>query len=124
GRLTTGAREADPVTLPCDLPPAGGFRGLENRLYRVEIHTGGDLGTAKYKWSRDNGAVAFAIEEFPASLPDRVRVRRLGRDQVLTLRRDDWVEITDDERELAGEPGFMARVDEVDDATRLVTLDR
>lgn len=124
GRLTTGVEIVAPTASPCDLPPNGGFRGLENRLYRVEIQEGGDLGTATWKWSRDNGAVVFAIEEFPASLPDRVRVRRLGRDQVLTLRKDDWVEIIDDDAEIAGTPGFMARVENVDDGSRLVTLDR
>ena len=27
---------------PCELPPEGGYRGLENQTYRVEIHEGGD----------------------------------------------------------------------------------
>ena len=29
---------------PCLVPPSGGYKGLENQLYRVEIHDGGALG--------------------------------------------------------------------------------
>jgi hypothetical protein len=44
---------------------ARGYRGLENQLYRVEIHYGG-AGTgghdgATFKWSRDNGAVMLRL---------------------------------------------------------------
>ena len=35
--------------------------GLTNQLYRVEIHSAGDETT--FKWSRDNGSVAFAVSE-------------------------------------------------------------
>ena len=41
--------------------PVGGYRGLENRLYRVEIHEGGALGVARFKWSRDNGSTVMAL---------------------------------------------------------------
>jgi hypothetical protein len=98
----------DPET-PCDIVVAGGYRGVENRLYRVEIHEGaGGIGTATWKWSRDNGSVAFAIEEF-LDPGDRIRLRSLGRDRYLALRQDDWVEILDDASELGLEPGFMAQ---------------
>lgn len=43
---------------PCILPPNSGYRGSENQLYRVEIHTGGTQDDATFKWSRDNGSVA------------------------------------------------------------------
>ncbi|MEL6343788.1 MAG: DUF6519 domain-containing protein [Myxococcota bacterium] len=46
---------------PCDLPLDGGYTGRDNRLYRVEVHVGGGLGTAQLKWSRDNGAELFAV---------------------------------------------------------------
>jgi hypothetical protein len=123
-RLTNGAVATPDEADPCALVVEGGYRGVENRLYRVEIHDPGDPGTATWKWSRDNGAVLFAVEEFVAVPGDRLRLRSLGRDAVLTLRQDDWVELLDDASELAFRPGLMARVVNVDPATRLVTLDR
>ncbi|MGI8823523.1 MAG: DUF2867 domain-containing protein [Acidimicrobiia bacterium] len=46
------------------LTPDSGYSGMENRLYRVEIHDGGDLGTATMKWSRQNASVARRITGF------------------------------------------------------------
>jgi hypothetical protein len=71
--------------------------------------------------------VVFPVEEF---LPDRqVKVRRLGRDQVLRLRTDDWVEVLDEHTEYrqdhAGEvAGTMARIVGIDEEERIITLDR
>lgn len=123
-QLTSGAIETPAAETPCDIVVAGGYRGVENRLYRVEIHEGGGAGTATWKWSRDNGAVAFPIEEFLTGPADRIRLRSPGRDRYLALRQDDWVEIHDDASELGLRPGFMAQVASVDEATRIVTLDR
>jgi hypothetical protein len=123
-RLTTGAVATPEPDTPCDIVVAGGYRGVENRLYRVEIHDGGALGTATWKWSRDNGSVAFAIEEFLTAPADRIRLRAPGRDRYLALRQDDWVEIHDDASELGLGPGFTAQVTSVDESTRTVTLDR
>src|SRR5699024_5941958 len=50
---------------PCVVDPAGGYRGLENRLYRVEVHEGGRVGAAtppRFKWSRDNASVAASVQ--------------------------------------------------------------
>jgi hypothetical protein len=123
-RLTSAAVAAPAEEDPCDVVVAGGYRGVENRLYRVEVHDGGAIGGATWKWSRDNGAVAFRVEEFLPAPANRIRLRSLGRDRVLTLRQDDWVEILDDANELGLEPGLMARVETVDAATRIITLDR
>jgi len=35
---------------PCEPLAEGGYQGPDNRLYRVEIHQGGPLGTATFKW--------------------------------------------------------------------------
>ena len=122
GRLTTGAVGVPDSEDPCYLQPTGGFRGQENRLYRVEIHQGGAPGIATFKWSRDNGAVASAVTAVSA---DRrvLTVTRTGRDGVLRFDQGDWVEITDDWRELAGEPGVMALVADVDDTEATITLE-
>jgi hypothetical protein len=49
GRMRAQARREDQTDDPCVLPSGAGYRGLENQLYRVEIHDAGgahDLGTA------------------------------------------------------------------------------
>lgn len=124
--LTTAANEPPDSADPCVLPPTGGFRGLENRLYRVEIHDDSDSpGGPTFKWSRDNGAVVFAVEAFAVTGdPQQVQVARLGRDQVLALHVDDWVEVTDDATELAGRPGTMAQITDLDEARRILTLSK
>jgi len=122
GLLTTEVVPTPAAEDPCLIAPGGGYRGLENRLYRVEIHQGGNLGVATFKWSRDNGSVVFAIEEFVAGEPTKVKVKRLGRDQVLALHVGDWVEVLGDETELQGKPGTLARIENVDEAERVLTL--
>jgi hypothetical protein len=42
GRLAARARREDTSPDPCLIPAGAGYRGLENQLYRVEIHTGGE----------------------------------------------------------------------------------
>jgi DNA-binding beta-propeller fold protein YncE len=214
GQLTTSTTATPDESDPCLIAPGGGYHGLENRLYRVEIHDGGHAYTwprptgvvatevtaisngtevtvsdwsldgrawqvgqsvelysqqsnaggtagiqarvtavdeangkltlstdvssmaghsdrrlrrlATFKWSRDNGSVVLAINEFVAGQPTKVRVRRLGRDQVLTLHPNDYVEILGDETELKGLPGTLAAIapDGIDEAGRILTLDR
>lgn len=122
GRLTTRA-EADAASdQPCIIEPGGGYRGLDNRLYRVEIHTPGDIGTATFKWSRDNGSVAYAIESFKADDPKQIKVKQLGKDDILRLKKGDWVEILGDETELKGNPGTIAQIDDIKEAQRIVIL--
>ena len=40
-RLVASTASAQSADDPCLVPPSAGFRGLENQLYRVEIHTPG-----------------------------------------------------------------------------------
>ena len=120
GRLSTRAMEVDSPDDPCKLPPGGGYSGLENQLYRVEIHDAGAPGTATFKWSRDNATVATAIESIPAN--NQVVVTRIGRDDVLRFNVGDWVEVTDDLRELHGVPGAMLRIDSIQEELRRITF--
>lgn len=123
GRLTTGTTPAPPDDNPCLIPPSGGYRGLENHLYRVEIHEGGSPGVAKFKWSRDNGSVATTVTAIHG--PRKLAVGSVGRDSVLRFNAGDWVEITDDWREMRNEPGEIARIAEPpDEAILTITLDR
>ncbi|MFL6257911.1 MAG: DUF6519 domain-containing protein, partial [Pyrinomonadaceae bacterium] len=41
GLLNASSAPEDPGANPCIVPPSAGFRGLENLLYRVEVHAGG-----------------------------------------------------------------------------------
>jgi hypothetical protein len=116
GRLTSWADQPPAPADPCAVAPVGGYRGTENRLYRVEVHDGGGAGEATIKWSRDNGAVATAITG-PIANPTTkpiVSVQRLGRDDVLRFAPTDWVELLDDAYELDGKPGLIAQVDSID----------
>ncbi|MEY2883322.1 MAG: hypothetical protein RL490_1046, partial [Pseudomonadota bacterium] len=125
GRLTTQAVAAPAPDDPCILPPIAGYRGIENRLYRVEIQVPGPLGTAKFKWSRDNGSIEARVSALAvAGGQTRVTINRIGRDEVLRFRVGDWVTLTDDVREFHAEAGQMARIADIDEAARIVTLDR
>jgi hypothetical protein len=86
---------------PCIIPPDNRYRGTENQLYRVEIHQGGLVADgAAFKWSRDNGSVVFPIRKTQG---DMVFLEHLGRDIThFSLNEGDWVEIVDDQYELAG----------------------
>lgn len=125
GRLTTSAVAPPAPDDPCILPPNAGYRGIENRLYRVEVQRGGPLGTALFKWSRDNGSIVSRVSAIAvAGGVSRITVNRIGRDDTLRFRIDDWVTLTDDHRELHGEAGQMARIIDIDNAARVITLDR
>ena len=123
GRLSTDADGVSGVPAdPCLLPPGGGYTGVENQLYRVEIHDSGPLGVATYKWSRDNATVATQVLAIPAL--DRLVVDSTGRDAVLRFNAGDWVEVTDDDQELQGRPGEMRKIRAVDDVTRTLLLEQ
>ena len=49
GRLTTVAVGVATTDDPCLIPPSGGYRGLENRTYRVEIHDAGAIGERDFQ---------------------------------------------------------------------------
>lgn len=110
--------EPDPLDdRPCAVPAQAGYRRLENQLYRVEIHLGGTAGTATFKWSRDNGSIITAWTGPDTPNTDTLTVTTVGRDSVLRFAADDWVELTDDTRELNREPGLLVQLDRAEDQT-------
>lgn len=119
GRLTTDTVTVNTNPNPCLIPPGGGYRGLENRLYRVEIHQGGPLGTATFKWARHNASVATAVTHIDGA---ELTVVQSQWDEFRRFEVGDWVEITDDKLEFAGLSGEMAKVDQVDYASNTITL--
>jgi hypothetical protein len=109
---------------PCTLPPGVGYTGQENQLYRVEIHTvpeDGSANDATYKWSRENGSVVFPIVDTGTS-GNEITVSFTGRDRVLGLANGDWVEISDDEMELKEGHGQLVQIVDIDHATSKVTI--
>lgn len=122
---------------PCNIAPDSRYRGAENQLYRVEIHTGNtdDFGnvdnekriTPTFKWSRENGSVVFPIISIAVSGSDEnatteVRLDHLGRDDKFGLREGDWVEIVDDAYTLENRPAKLLKVAVIDRDEMSVTL--
>jgi hypothetical protein len=122
----TGRAPATGDTQPCVISPEARFRGLENQLYRVEIHSEGGVtalgrvGTATFKWSRENGSVVFGVNALAGNV---ATVTSLGRGDRASLTANDWVELIDDELVWRDEPGILARVVSVDPDELSVTLE-
>lgn len=85
-----GTREDDDED-ECLPGPLAKYRGLENQLYRVEIHLGSkDAGGPTFKWSRDNGSVVAAIDTISGAT---IRLTKPPRDRDSGFDREDWVEV-------------------------------
>ncbi len=133
GRLSTAAVGVQTITDPCLVPPTGGYRGLENRLYRVEIHDGGNGavgGQANFKWSRDNASMATAVTAISGDRKT-LTVAALARDSVMRFAIGDWIEVTEDWFEFASQPGLtwdkqgagvMARIKNINSDTLAIEL--
>jgi hypothetical protein len=108
GRLT--ARRRKPAT-----------SGLDNALYRIEVHDGGEGGGGggvTFKWSRDNASVVFPV----AGVEDAaVEIGPSPRD-LEGLEPGAWVELVDDAAALGGEPPPLHRVTGVDPSSHRVVL--
>jgi hypothetical protein len=132
--MARAARPEEADDEPCPVPPASAYRGLENQLYRVEVHRveipeGEDLPTAvEIKWSRVNGSATYPIETFGED-GKVVTLATLGRDRGLMIDVGDYVEVVDDRYVLY--PGDdplrrttnpLLRVMDVEPLDRTVTL--
>ncbi|HWA83928.1 MAG TPA: DUF6519 domain-containing protein, partial [Fimbriimonadaceae bacterium] len=123
GTLTASAPTPKQVPAnPCLIPPGAGYTGLENQLYRVEIHEVDNTGKPlTFKWSRDNGSVLTGINGIDA--PNRtLDVDNPGRDDVRGFRQNDWVEITDDDLDLKGLSGQIVQIETIDHVHRQIKL--
>ena len=105
----------------CQIPPSAGYTRLENQLYRVEVHRGGQLPNEQvtFKWSRDNGTVVTLIENVNGQ---EVKVREVGPDDILGFANGQYVEVVDDTLELAGTPGELIQIVDVNASTRVIRL--
>ncbi|HEV3166858.1 MAG TPA: DUF6519 domain-containing protein [Isosphaeraceae bacterium] len=107
----------------CTLPPDSQYRGDENQLYRVEIHTDGTAGTAgkaTFVWARDNASIVFPIVSAHGAV---VTLESLGRDALQALEVNDWVEYVNDKTPAPG-VGELYQVRSVDPVGRTVTLQK
>ncbi|HLY02195.1 MAG TPA: DUF6519 domain-containing protein [Candidatus Cybelea sp.] len=99
-----------------------GYTGSQNQLYRVEIQQGGTYagdGLVTWKWSRENGSVAFAAGIADASVQVKGGAAAIGAFSV-----GDWVEIVsnaDVEDSMVKRP--LHQVVKVDSSSATLTLD-
>ena len=89
----------------------GHYLGVENRLYRVEIHEGGLLGKASFKWSRDNGSTVSAIASINGNV---IKLKNTIQEAYKLFRQSPedqpWVEVLTEEQELKNEPGVLVQI--------------
>jgi hypothetical protein len=113
GWLRARANPAPVTGNDCMVPQNGGYRRLENQLYRVEIHAGGTAGTATFVWSRDNGSMLSRVLDTDPTLAT-VTVAQPGRDDVIGFASATVIELSDEEHVLSAQPGELLNVAHVD----------
>ncbi len=109
----------------CIISPDSEYRGLENQLYRVEIHQGNFSSNVPeipvtFKWSRENGSVVFPIRDKNGAV---VELEYLNVDDRLKISEGDWVELLDDSLTLNQDVNPLRKVEKVDATTMKITLD-
>ncbi|MFD3758098.1 DUF6519 domain-containing protein [Streptomyces sp. NPDC058622] len=107
--MAASLRKVPPNLDPCGTVPAtGGYLGLENQLYRVEIHESGSNPT--FLWSRENGSVVATLTSLATDSDTTAELilDREGRDEELSIKEGDTVEVTSVDLQLHGQPGFLA----------------
>jgi hypothetical protein len=111
GALAAGTDDPVDETDPCITPPASGYRGAENQLYRVEIVDSSTTeAPATFVWSRENGSVLSRWDQSE----DELVLADPGRDHKLGFEAGQWIQLTDDDHELAGKPGTFAELTKVE----------
>jgi hypothetical protein len=105
-------------------PPSGdspvvsaeGYHGLENHLYRIEVH---QADPPVFKWSRDNGTVIYPI----LHLRDNKAVIEQYEYDLSALAIGDWVELVDDHLKERAAAGPVARVTSIDEDSQVIALE-
>jgi hypothetical protein len=95
-------------TSDATLAVGGRYDGIDNRLYRVEIHDGGGADRATFKWSRDNGSTTAAVR---STTPTEVV---LSKSNEPVFWEGDHLEVIDRVSILERRPGAFLRVERVD----------
>lgn len=121
GQMKAGTQDASGQGT-CLPAPHAAYRGLENQLYRVEVHQGDPITQATFKWSRDNSSVVTRITDVSGPV---LTVDSLGPDANLGFAPLQWVEITDDANEFGqrpNQPGQLLQIKSVDPDHLQITL--
>ncbi|MCR9143970.1 MAG: DUF6519 domain-containing protein [bacterium] len=114
--LTARALASGAPDTSCD---GGGYTGIDNALYRIEIHQSGAPGAATFKWSRSNAGLAHEWESLDG---DELTVRALLQNSIApALKAGDWIELTDAGLELENRRGTLVRLEQVD--ARVLRID-
>ncbi|WP_125612948.1 DUF6519 domain-containing protein [Specibacter cremeus] len=126
--LRARAKAPDTSTDACQIDPAASYRGLENQLYRVEVHDPGTAaGGATFKWSRENGSVVMGLAGPPAvdaaANTTTVELLTLGRDENLGLVVGGWVELVDDGYTIRHDAAALLRVHSIEPDSLTVLLE-
>jgi Family of unknown function (DUF6519)/Chaperone of endosialidase len=100
----------------------GSDRRLDNQLYRVEIHTPGEVGVATFKWSRDNGSVVSPIDTQKGIQGGVIPIEKSGLEAWTSAKPGQWIEISSTAQELQGQPGVLAPFQQATD-TRILFND-
>jgi hypothetical protein len=113
-------------TNPCIISPEARYRGVENRLFRVEIHDPGAPAIAgkparppRFKWSEDNGSIVYPIRKSAGAM---LQLGFLGRDARTRICVNDWVEVVDDDVVFGSDVHPLLQVVDIDPADMTVTL--
>ncbi|CAM2169905.1 conserved hypothetical protein [Paraburkholderia sacchari] len=132
GRIKARAKQTTASADPCIISPGARYTGPENQLYRVEIHrpgtawdgsTAGKSSAATFKWSRENGSVAFPIVSVITGNGTTTAVlATLGRDDRLGIKEGDWVDLQDDDSVLTNQAQPLLQIQAIDRSSRTVTL--
>jgi hypothetical protein len=68
--------------------------------------------------------MVFAINKFFVNEKKKLQLENVGRNKSPSLAPGQWVEILDDSTELWGQPGIIALIEDVDPASRIITLNK
>jgi len=121
GTLAAQAIAPTTASTPCDVGNGGGFTGLQNQLYRVEIHQAGTFagvaGAVSFKWSRDNGSVLSALSPTaaaPSGVNNIIVLQSAPPDDAHGFSIGQWVELTDDTIDMQGRAGVLVKLTKID----------
>jgi hypothetical protein len=117
GLLAASTVPGLPADDPCELPDEAGYRGLENQLYRVEVHSVSSTELV-LKWQRDNASTASRV----VALGSTVQLADMGRDDERGFVTAPYVEITDEHLELEQLPSDLIAVQIAENASRTLKL--
>jgi len=111
----------------CAEEVVSGYTGLENQLYRVEVHHAGKDGRTFWdpeakdqndafslKWSRDNGSIVYAATAGTTT----ARLKTKWRDESRAIRQGDLVELIPSSRD----SGTIVSVTSVQDDNGVITI--